>query len=372
MLTAAQLDALPGPILELYERYQQSVIDDICRRLANMNYASAAWQVQRLSESGALYEGILEKLAGVTGQSEIELRNIFERAGVKAMKFDDDLYRQAGLSPVPLNLSPAMISVLKAGLVKTGGLMRNLTQTTAITGQQAFISAADLAYMQITGGAMSYDQAIRAAVKQVADQGLSVINFNGRKDQLDVAMRRTVLTGVNQTVGKLQEARADELGQDLVQTSAHAGARNTGTGPANHEAWQGKIFSRSGASGKYPDFKASTGYGTGPGLMGYGCRHSWFPFFEGISQNAYDQATLDEYADRTVTYNKQEMSFYEATQEQRGIERKIRHWKRQAAAMEAAKVNNLPEVEAVKYYQAQMRRFIRETGIVRQRIRERI
>jgi hypothetical protein len=372
MLTAAQLDSLPGPVLELYERYQQSVIDDICRRLAGLHYDSAAWQVQRLSESGALYEGILEKLAGVTGQSEAELRGIFERAGVKAMKFDDDLYRQAGLSPVPLNLSPAMISVLKAGLVKTGGLMRNLTQTTAIAGQQAFISASDLAYMQITQGSFSYDQAIRAAVKQVADQGLSVIQFNGRRDQLDVAMRRSVLTGVNQTVGKLQEARADEMGVDLVQTSAHAGARNTGTGPANHEGWQGKIFSRSGTNGQYPNFVEKTGYGTGPGLCGFGCRHSFFPFFPGISQNAYDQATLDEYADRTVTYNKQEMDFYSATQEQRGIERKIRKWKRQANAMDAAKVNNSPEVEAVKYYQAQMRKFIKETGIVRQRTREQV
>jgi hypothetical protein len=373
MLTAAQLDNLVGPLTSLYREYEDAVLCDIARRLSTLDMTStAAWQMTRLTQSGLTYEAALEELAKLTGKSNIALRDAFEKAGVRALRFDDSLYQQAGLSPLPLHLSPSMVQVLAAGLRKTQGIASNFTLTTAISAQDAFIRAADVAYLGVSSGSFSYDQAIRAAVKQVANQGLTVIQFNGRKDQLDVAMRRTVLTGVNQTVGQLQEARADEMGVDLVQTSAHAGARNTGTGPANHEGWQGKVFSRSGASGKYPDFKASTGYGTGPGLMGYNCRHSFYPFFEGISQNAYDQATLDEYADRTVTYNKQEMSFYEATQEQRGIERKIRQWKRQANAMEAAGVNNLPEVEAVKYYQAQMRRFIKETGIVRQRNRERI
>jgi hypothetical protein len=373
MLTAAQLDALVGPLTSLYREYEDAVICDIARRLAKLDMTStAAWQMTRLTQSGLTYEAALEELAKLTGKSEIALRNAFQQAGVKALRFDDSIYRQAGLNPLPLHLSPSMVQVLAAGLRKTQGIANNLTLTTALSGQQAFIQAADVAYLGISSGSFSYDQAIRTAVKQVADQGLSVINFNGRKDALDVAMRRTVLTGVNQTVGKLQEARADEMGVDLVQTSAHAGARNTGTGPANHEGWQGKIFSRSGTNGQYPNFVEKTGYGTGIGLMGYNCRHSFYPFFPGISQNAYEQATLDEYADRTVTYNKQEMSFYEATQEQRGIERKIRKWKRQANALEAAKVNNLPEVEAVKYYQAQMRRFIKETGIVRQRTREQI
>ena len=56
-------------------------------------------------------------------------------------------------------------------------------------------------------------------------------------------MRRAVLTGVAQTANTLQMTRADEMGSDLVAVSAHIGARNTGVGPENHEAWQGKIYS---------------------------------------------------------------------------------------------------------------------------------
>jgi hypothetical protein len=374
VLTPDQLDALTEEIVDLYERYQVSVLRDIARRLAGLDYATetAAWQVQRLTESGKVYEEILSRLAQTTGQSEQTLRSMFEKAGVRALKFDDAIYRDAGLQPLPLNLSPAMAQVLAAGLAKTGGLVRNLTMTTALSGQEAFIQAADLAYMQITGGAMDYQSALKAGIRQVAGEGLTAIHFSGRREQLDVALRRAVLTGVNQTAGQLKMTRADEMGADLVQTSAHAGARNTGTGPANHESWQGKIFSRSGRPGKYPDFVSTTGYGTGAGLGGWGCRHSFYPFFEGISARHYDALKLDELSSRRVTYNGEEMSVYDATQKQRQIERQIRKAKRQAAAVEAAGLDNSAELARVRIYQAKMRDFIKQTGLQRQRFREQI
>ena len=371
MLLASQFDLLVEPIVALFQEFEESVIRDIARRLAGMDYATptAAWQVQRLSESGMLYERILRELSKVTGRSQYELRRMFQRAGVTAMRFDDAIYRAVGLQPVPLNLSPAMGEVLAAGLRKTGGIMQNLTMTTALSGQQAFESAADLAYMQISSGAFSYQQAIRQAVKRVAADGLDVIHFAGRTDKLDVAMRRTVLTGVGQTVAELSLARADEMGTDLIQVSAHIGARNKGEGPMNHESWQGKVYSRSGDP-KYPDFVTVTGYGTGEGLGGWNCRHSAYPFFEGISAEHYTQAELDDYAAKTVTYQGKEMSVYEATQEQRYIERKIRYWKRQANALEAAGLENDTETARVREWQAQMRDFIGQTGLQRQRNRE--
>lgn len=373
MLTSDQFDTLTDPIVSLYTQYEDSVIVDIARRLGNMDFASAAWQVQRLSESGALYKDVIKQLAKLTGKSEKTLREIFKAAGVEAMKFDDEIYKAAGMEPLPLNLSPAMLRVLQENLKRTNNLLSNLTLTTAINAQQNFIKAADLAYMQVSTGAMSYDQAIRAAVKQMAADGLSVVDYaSGHKDKIDVAMRRAVLTGVGQTAGQLQNTRADEMGQDLVQVSAHVGARNTGVGPANHESWQGKIYSRSGTHPKYPDFVKSTGYGTGAGLAGWNCRHSFYPFFEGISTNAYTRKELSEYKKKTVTYNGKEISVYEATQYQRAIERKIRLWKRQADALQAAKVPNVAELAKIKEWQATMREFIRQTELDRQRIRETI
>ncbi len=373
MLTADQFDTLTDPIVSLYNEYETSIIVDIARRLGNMDFTSAAWQVQRLTESGALYKDVLSQLAKQTGKSEATLREIFKKAGVKAIAFDDKIYKAAGLNPIPLNLSPAMLKALTAGLSKTNGILSNLTMTTAISAQKAFIGAADLAYMQVSTGAMSYDQAIRMAVKKMAAEGLSVVDYaSGHQDKIDVAMRRTVLTGVGQTTAELQMQRAAELGSDLVEVSAHAGARNTGTGPENHESWQGKVYSLSGKSKKYPDFKKSTGYGTGEGLGGWNCRHSFFPFFEGVSERAHDKKELQDYKKETVTYNDKKMSLYEGTQYQRAIERKIRYWKRQAAAMEAAKLDSSAENAKILQWQKTMQDFVKQTGLDRQRVRETI
>lgn len=371
MLTADQLDVLPGPILELYERFHTSIIEDIARRVAGLNYASAAWQVQRLSESGLLYRQILDRISVLTGQSEQVLRKIFKKAGVDAIAFDDSIYKAAGLKPLPLNMSPQMMQLLVAGLNKTAGTMHNLTMSTAVAGQEAFLNASDLAYMQISTGTLDYNTAIREAVKEVAGQGIDVIHFaSGHRDRLDVAMRRTVLTGVNQTVGSMQMARAEEMGTDLVQTSAHIGARNKGVGPANHEGWQGRVFSLKGGNKKYPNFEEETGYGTVTGIMGINCRHSYFPFFAGISKNAYDKATLNDYANKSVTYDGKEMNFYEGTQKQRAIEREIRKAKREADALEAAGLDNSGELQRVRDYQGKMRDFIGQTGLSRQYQRE--
>lgn len=366
MLTDYQLDVLQGPITDLFEEFQMSVIRDIARRLAGLHLASAAWQVQRLNEAGMIYENILKELEKLTGQSEQVLRATFEKAGVTSIRFDDKIYTAAGLNPRPLNLSPAMSEVLNAGLRKTANIMRNLVMTTAASGQEAFIGAADLAYMQVSTGAMSYTQAIKQAVKDVAANGLSVIQFSGRQDQIDVAIRRSVLTGVSQTVGEMQMARADEMGTDLVQTSAHAGSR------PEHELWQGQVFSRSGTNPKYPDFVSSTGYGEVDGLMGINCRHSFYPFFEGISDAAYTEADLENLSNKTVNYNEKEISGYDASQIQRGLERQVRYWKRQSSALEAAGKDTLDEAAKVIDYQAKLRDFVKQTGIQRQRIREQI
>lgn len=373
MLEFDELDTLSTPILVLYEKYTQSVLNEIARRLMGMKLTSStAWMMQRLTESGLIYEHALKELEKLTGLSEKELRRAFRMAGVNATRFDDQVYRAAGLKPLPLNLSPAMTQVLAAGLRKTDGVLRNLTLTTALSAQNAFIDAVDLAYMQVTSGAFDYITAIRNAVKEVAEKWVTVIRYLGRSEQLDVAVRRTVLTGVAQTVGELQMTRAKEMNVNLMQVSAHVGARNRGKGPMNHESWQGKVYSIVGSTPEYPNLAEVTGLGTMVGLHGVNCRHSMYPFFEGISERLYSQKELDGYASRKVTYQGREMSVYEATQEQRRIERKIREWKRQEGALDAAGLDHTAETAKVREWQGEMRKFVKETGLIRQGEREQI
>ena len=90
------------------------------------------------------------------------------------------------------------------------------------------------------------------------------------------------------------------------------------------------------AKDDYPDFIESTGYGTGEGLGGWNCRHSFFPYFEGISKPAYTDKALEELEGEPITFDGKEYTQYEATQKQRAMERNMRHTQRQLIVYEDA------------------------------------
>ena len=151
--------------------------------------------------------------------------------------------------------------------------------------------------MKVQTGAFSYDKAIADAIKEAAVQGTEVLYPSGHVDKLDVAVRRAVLTGVNQSAAEMNLQYVKESGCDHVETTAHSGARPT------HAVWQGKVFCVSGKDSRYPPFYESTGYGTGAGLCGWNCRHNFHAFFLGISVPAYSQEMLDDYSARKHEYN---------------------------------------------------------------------
>ena len=155
---------------------------------------------------------------------------------------------------------------------------------------------------------------------------------------LESTVRMNIITGVNQTCGKLQELRADEVGCDLMELTAHSGAR------PSHASWQGKIVSRSGQKGYLT--LSDIGYGSATGFKGVNCRHDWYPYFEGYSKT-YTDKQLKEWQNEKVTYNGQKISKYEAMQIQRKMERQIRADKKELAGLQgiltSAKDNKLIE-----------------------------
>lgn len=381
MLPPEYFDHAADDILALYSQLDETIIRDITRRLVKTGNVSATadWQIERLQQSGLLYEDIIQRVAEITDASEQQVQALFEDAGTEALAWDMKVYESAGLSPVPLRMSPSAMQVLVANLYKTQGHLQNLTMTTAITSQQAYINAATLAEMQVESGAFDYATAMRNALKSAIGDGATVLYPTGHVDKLDVAIRRAVLTGVGQTTAQISLAYADDMGCDMVETTAHAGAR------PEHAAWQGRIFSRAGNHKKYPDFVKSTGYGTGAGLCGWNCRHSFYPYFEGLSESAYPRRILDEYNNRTVTYNDKKLPYYDATQVQRGYERMIRAEKRKLSAYdEGIKTTDSDELRArlqedfsassveLKEIETELRDFLKQTGIDRQSVREQV
>lgn len=225
----------------------------------------------------------------------------------------------------------------------TGGTLKNLTRTMGFKGphdfvalHSAYIRYLDKALMKMIMGGVSYDAAVEDSVREMARSGLRSVDYaSGRTYQLDTAARMCIRTSAHQLSAKISYRNCDVMNTDLVEVSKHWGAR------PSHQVWQGKIYSRSGKNKKYPAFKECH-YGEADGLCGVNCRHTFHPFFEGISEpNTWkEEPDPKEYGGKMYKY-------YDATQKQRAMERQIRSTKREIEAMRSIG-GNTSELESQK------------------------
>lgn len=359
MLPPEFLDHAPDKLVELFDQVEDDILRDMARRIAKMGWLTdtAEWQAWRYEQTKLVNSDALKKLSQMSGKSRKELWKILQESAAETLAQDDRIYNAAGLS-VPESMSPTLKNILQSGYLQTGQAMDNFTATTANTVTREFENALDRAWLQINSGAFPYQQAIRQAVLSLAQDGLHSVTYpSGHRDSMEVAVRRAVLTGINQTAAKLQLARMDEMGCDLVETTAHGGAR------PEHAVWQGRVFSRSGKSRKYPDFVKSTGYGSGPGLCGWNCRHNFYPYFEGLSERNYSSADLAELNRRENEYRGKKYTRYEISQMQRRYEREIRQVKREYLALDAAGQDTTQAAVKLAKKRAAAKQFCREAGV---------
>mgnify|MGYP005902426263 FL=1 len=286
--------------------------------------SSDAWRIQVLQDSGYLLQDITAELAKYTKRQEKEIKVAMEESGVKALEYDDKIYQAAGLSPMPLTQSPALIRLMERNYSATLGEWRNYTQSAAQAAQRLFLNECDLAYNKVMSGAVSYSQAVREAVETAVSGGVYVDYPTGHRDTIETATARAVRTGIAQAAGDISIKRMEEMDWDIILVSAHIGARtgDGGENPGNHFWWQGKFYSRSGNDKRFPPF-SQTGYGTINGLSGINCRHS-FGSGDGVN-NPYEKIDTKENA-----------RIEKLEQRQRALERRIRKTKREVMGMQEA------------------------------------
>lgn len=331
MLTPEYLAKCTDYLLGLYDELDRSIIADIARRIVKTGELTptAKHQITAAQNAGMMISEITRQVSQVSGLSQKEVKRLFEEAAITGMQNDAKPLILNGRK-VDIALSEPMRQTMQAAISKTNGDLRNLTLTTGVTATGKYQDAVNAAYMKVQSGAFSYTEAIKQAIREAASDGNYVQYASGHRDLLDVAVRRSVLTGLNQTAGKLTEMYGKDMGCEYYETSAHAGAR------PSHSVWQGRVFKIEGEEPGYPNFVESTGYGTGAGLCGWNCRHSFYPFFPGLSVPAYTKEKLDWYDAPRYEYNGDKLTEYEVSQLMRKCEREIRSSKRELAAMNAA------------------------------------
>lgn len=259
------LDALPEELAELFRGLELKLLEEICSRLkisGQLNEVTVQ-DIRALRAHGIDLEEIKKAISETTDTGADKLEKLLDDVVERNQAYYTSVIDLAHVTAPDRLVDERDIAAIRR---QTLGAYKNITGSMGFLTVQggrlviseparAYERCLDNALMQIQSGAISYNQAIAEQVKQLADRGLCVAfdkNGNPVKNvvkyekggiqQLDVCIRRAVMTGVNQLNQKYREQSMDYLETDLVEVTAHLGARNTGTGFVNHESWQGGIY----------------------------------------------------------------------------------------------------------------------------------
>lgn len=351
MLTPEEIDRLIETMQPYIDDLNAFITADIIKRLmARIKHGdpfklsrSDIWQIELLRETNAHFETVQKKIAAWTGKADSEIAAIFEDAGITAWEADRKIYEANGKKTLPINELPRMVQIMQDTMQRTYGTFHNFTQTTAHASQQRFIKILDEVHLKAVTGAASYQEAVRDAVNELCTTQLTVTygdaadgQYVRHKDTVETATLRAVRTGTAQACGNISMQGMMDNDWDVIQVSGHMGARygDGGHNPGNHFWWQAKLYSRTGQTKGLPKFEVC-GYGSGEGLCGWNCRHSFGPGTLGF--NPYDKFDSEK--------NKKA---YDLSQKQRALERRIRRDKADVAGRDTA-LKNCPESEKEKY-----------------------
>lgn len=386
MLSSSFLAACSDDLVKYYSQLENDIVCSMAKRLSRLKTVTDAteYQAKILQEIGGLRRSVEKQLSSYSAGAKAQLLSLFDVAMQTAQAKDLQIVEAA-----KRNLSEGKKQILEAtaerlqsggivssnaktreeiaqgGAIKTFSNLSRLTSTIAATAQEDFVNAANRAYMQAAHGAFSYQEAIQAAVNDLAEKGVRTVEYTDSGKvihrSIESAVRTNVLTGVNLTASQQTLQNAEDLGVELFEVSAHIGAR------PEHEEWQGGIYTAD-------QLRTVCRLGEPDGLCGINCRHSYYPYIQGAPR-LYSNGELDELKAARMSYtdksgNKRTVTRYEAEQKLRGIERNVRKYKRIANAQEAAGSDNTAARVKIGEWQKAARDFCEQTGLRRDYARE--
>lgn len=190
----------------------------------------------------------------------------------------------------------------------------------------ARLAPSSMAIAEVGTGQTSYNSAIRNALKQTADSGIRVLDYeSGYSRRLDSAMRQNVLDGVKDIAHEVATRTGEQFGADGVEIDAHNYCA------PDHLPFQGKQFKKS----EFEDIQNSL-----PRQFGmWSCRHTFYAILLGVSPPLYTEDERQEMIAQStekIEFEGKQYTRYEATQLQRRIETSVRKSKDRALIFKAS------------------------------------
>lgn len=362
MFNPSELERMPKKIESIFTDLELKIMQDIIRRIRiNEEITrSADWQIYRLVQMGKSSEEIKKYIQQTLQLADKEIEKLYEDAAQFGYVRDKQLYEAAGVKFIPYKDNQELQQTVQAIISQTKTELENITQTTGfaieVGGKMTvtptavyFQQTLDRALIGVTSGTFDYNSTLKTVIKEMTKSGLRTVDYaSGWHNRVEVAARRAVMTGITQLTSKINDINAAALGTDYFEVSWHATAR------PEHQVWQGKVFSRQ-------ELIDICGLGTGPGLCGWNCYHSYWPFIPGVSKRQWTDEQLEKMNATENTpkkYKGKEYTKYEATQRQRQLESLMRIQRQQIKLLKEGNANAEEITAAQAKYRATMAQYV--------------
>lgn len=363
--------------------------------------ATQAWEALKLSEMGQLTNESIEIIAANTGQKADAVRAALQE-GIKTSLADEETMLQnaadkgyvkttAGTletSQHVRDLVDAYVAQAEDDMNLVNTVMLQSTQNRYQMAIQQVVNAEEAAQIEALTGAKNAAElaaqmgkvqrtlnaatgstllgneartkALRGAIATLANEGITgFIDAGGHHWTPEAYINMDIRTTVGNVARQAQKTRAAEYGVDTFQVSRHAAARPLCA------PYQGWICSWSGGGYTVEDLYGNqyqvhnineTSYGQPAGLFGINCGHNPLTFVPGYSVPRAQELTPEEEQENALQYAQ--------SQQQRYLEREVRHAKTEALAYDAAgdKDGFVLASQKVKQTQADYAAFCKQTG----------
>ena len=386
------LDSMSWEMAEVYGAITDQILINLSRyfpyfKAGNVPKSAFTYQASMLAQMGQVnrdtiriiknnLKGADKALSSVLEQSIIDAVSKTEPQLLKAVKAG--ILKPAGIPIVAPNQMRAFnlyyqqaaqkLNLVNTVMLESTQQAYQATVADVVSRIQATQTALDIGTGETITGVSSWNQALRHSINRMKENGITgFIDHGNHHWSAEAYVAMDIRTTVANTARAAVWENNQNFGNDLYIVSYHDGAR-----PLCYP-WQNKVISSTNHARTTYDLdgneipvyaQSDTSYGQPAGLFGINCKHYPSPFIPGVSV-LYDQSNIPS--------EEENKKVYEQTQEQRGLERKLREEKRDLLM---AKAQGASEDE-IKALRSKCRetsdgidRFCEETGLPRRQNRE--
>jgi hypothetical protein len=372
MLSPIQIEAIKDKAVQIADPLTDFLLQDIARRISRAGQltSTASYQVWRAQQLGLSQRQIKQWLRDNIKLSHRDIRKLLTQSA--RVGYDFDIKNLPYVQAVQFADNVVIMQTVSAAIEMAQSDFTNITQTlgmvdpfgNALPLQDVYRKTMDFAFEKVFTGATDYNTAIRQATANLAKYGVRTIDYKtGVHRSIEAATRLNIMGATGTMANEINAYNHDALGCNGWEISAHAACA------PDHIPIQGRQYS----DAEYQKLNESLVRHIGT----LNCGHMAFPIILGVSSPQYTNDDLEKMQTDNKTgvdYQGKHYTTYQATQQQRALERSIRLQKRRVTLSEGTGDTEQQQISKTRLtlLNQEYRRFSKAAGLPMQNERNQV